>query len=1491
MGDTGAPHIVDVDLSARQVQGLGSADAVAALFSELGYHTGARLKQTPANIGIATASVARPIKRLELIADQDSALQVYLFELTSVTIAQTKALARAFRNRAGNYLLVLTSDYERIDFVLVEKFLPTPATGAGISQRQTGVRPRILTVERRKPDPIQLRVLRRFTYTESDPYYQYDKLLSAFTIADWSEEHFNNRALFSDYYLTDRLQRHAVWSEDPKPAFKALIELYRNAASKWAGKGEAEVRSGLIEPVLRTLGLQAKPGKRAGDDAAEPDYRLFGERASKKPLAVCLAYPWGRSLDGKDDTRDKETPDENPGAVVVSVLEEGEAPWAVVTNGKTWRLYSARTHSRATNYYEIDLEETLAHGGPRVTEVGDAFRYFWLLFRREAFEETEYERDGEQRSAPFLDWLLDESEDYSKELGERLKERVFVDVFPHLARGFVEFIRQRDGKRADLSREALDSIFEGTLSFLYRVLFLLYSEARDLLPVREVRGYWEKSLKRIKQEVADHAGKIDDEAEANLKKHYRRDRYELYDRLSELFAVVDGGSKDLNVPVYNGGLFITEPDPEDDSDEARAARFLAEHKIPDFYLACGLDLVARGRDPRRGDLVPVDYKSLYVRQLGSIYEGLLEFRVEIAPRKLGVVKQKGRDVYVPFKDLDERAAQRAAKAGRVVKKGAVYVSNDKSERKATGSYYTPDHIVKYIVRNAVGPVLKAKFEAMTPKLREAERAYRDAVKRAEAFRKQGRKGSDPEKVATEYRHVVDDLFSLRVLDPAMGSGHFLVEAVDYITDQMIVFLNGFPWNPVSAELEKTRRTILESTEEQGVTLDRAKLTPVNLLKRHVLKRCIYGVDLNPMAVELAKVSLWLDCFTLGAPLSFLDHHLKCGNSLIGVTVGEVEEALSAEHQLMLFSSPWEGAKQALAGMMSVLGTPDITPDQVRSSRTQYRSASSHLDPFRRILDLYTSRWFGNEPRTTGRGKKKQTTDEVVDFLLSVEAQKWLDNPAGAKLAEHDRKLVETGTRAARARRLFHWDLEFPEVFYGPRPGTTQAVERLEGAGFDAVIGNPPYDVLAEKELGRDVSQELAFFHAASVFGPAIRGKTNLYKLFVCRGVDVTRPEGRFSLIVPMALLGDDQSSGVRKLLLEKTGLVAVEAFPQKDDPRRRVFPEAKLSTCVFVTGGKSTGERFAVRTHPGRFIESESPVLHVAPDEIARFDPANAAIPSCTQRDWDIASGIVRWVDMKRLGDYCQLHQGEINETAERPKRTLSDKEVGPRVLRGAAVTLYAVREASQGDVLYLHEKRFLRRKGESSRAFHHRVRRVGVQRKAPQNNFRRLIAAPIPEGSYCFESINYCIEKESALDLDLLAALLNTKLLDWYFRMSSSNAQVNEYQFNVLPAPTIQSSAMATDWKPLLRKGRRDELARTLCGACTVPGVMPKDVAEALAEMSRRIQKIEAKRKLKGRSERSSLAPESQPIQDAIDRVLFRCYGLSDDDADYVKRRLKEML
>ena len=235
---------LDKDVTRDQVQSLSNSDALAAFFAHLGYGTEARIKQTPANLGIATQSLKRHIRSVELIADQDGLLQVYLFELKSVTVAATQGIARAFKARAGNYLVVLTSKYEHIDFVLMERSRPKKDDGNAFSQRQATVQPRTLSVSRRKPERRHLHLLRRFTYTESDPILQWDKLRSAYDAAYWSEEYFDNRALFSDYYLLNRLPDDPVWQEDPVRAYRKLRELYADARSKWAAESESNLRKG-----------------------------------------------------------------------------------------------------------------------------------------------------------------------------------------------------------------------------------------------------------------------------------------------------------------------------------------------------------------------------------------------------------------------------------------------------------------------------------------------------------------------------------------------------------------------------------------------------------------------------------------------------------------------------------------------------------------------------------------------------------------------------------------------------------------------------------------------------------------------------------------------------------------------------------------------------------------------------------------------------------------------------------------------------------------------------------------------------------------------------------------------------------------------------------------------------------------------------------------------------------------------------------------------
>ncbi len=1096
----------DRQLTAGDIQSLSTRDAVAALFATLGWNVDERLPQTPAALGITAESLIRQIRHVEQIAVQDDWLHVYLFEMRSVRVADRQALARSFGNRGGDFLLVLTSDYDTLDFVLLKPEVPTQEPGRlGIARAPMSIR--TLTVDRRSPGPVDLRVLRRFTYTEHDAFYQVDKLLSAYAVAEWSQPLFNNRNLFSDYYLMERLKETAEWREDPRPAYRALADLLADARSRLADKVEAEGRQRLIEPALAALGFRVVRGVTSSGRAhLEPDYylRRAGEPGGDPPLAMCLAYAWNRNLDGPDPVRDPDHPAENPGARVVSLLANADIPWAIVTNGKTWRLYSAKAHSRATNYYEIELDEAL-HSPDR----DEAIRYYWLFFRAHAFVPQSVPSDGEVRQTCFLDRLVEESEAYAKQLGERLKDRIFEEVFPHLARGFIEHIRQAEGKDADIDQERLDAVYQGTLTLLYRVMFLLYAEARGLLPVREVRGYWERSLGRLKGEIADKAGNVLDDRDDKLKRAYSQDSTDLYDRLTALFGVIDRGDRDLNVPRYNGGLFHTEPDDDSGRPEVVNARFLNSHKVPDRYLALGLDRLARDLDDKTQALVAIDFKSLGVRQLGSIYEGLLEFKVRIAPEKMAIVKGKRTEEIIPYSEA--KRGKRAIltvgrgknKQERTLPKGTVYLENTRQERKATGSYYTPDYIVKYIVEHTVGPVLDEKLETLRPRLREGEKLHQAAVNRGKGLEKSGRAPDDPEKVwnREEMRRLAWEVLDVKVLDPAMGSGHFLVEAVDFITDRMLRFLDQFPRNPVYADLRRTREAILSAMEDQGVSVDAGRLVDVALLKRQVLKRCVYGVDLNPMAVELAKVSLWLDAFTLGAPLSFLDHHLRWGNSLIGTMAREAEKELQDDKGL--WTSAFTGILTSAQMMRGIGALADATMEQVQESIGLFHAFEEAIKPYKQFLDLFTVRHFG-----------VKHADEFLR-LYGVEA---LSVPK-AKLGSPYREVVEERERLFWKYRFFNWDLEFPEVFIDLEHSRWK-----QDPGFDAVVGNPPWVDVQETSPEASGYQRRALMSAT--------GKYDQYVLFVQQGLGLLCTLGMLSLITPSKFLVTGYGEGLRGLLAD-----------------------------------------------------------------------------------------------------------------------------------------------------------------------------------------------------------------------------------------------------------------------------------------------------------------------------------------------------------------------
>ena len=370
-----------------------------------------------------------------------------------------------------------------------------------------------------------------------------------------------------------------------------------------------------------------------------------------------------------------------------------------------------------------------------------------------------------------------ESQQYTVSVSDDLKHRVY-DALRLLIGGFLDFPRNR----FDQASPPLDEIHTNCLILLYRVLFILYAESRGLLPVENPHYAAYYSLAALAETIRETLERGDPIIPTMS---------DYWARLRGLFTLINDGWDEL-IPQYNGGLFNPAHHP-----------FLEGHELGNDALAHVIELLTRTEAGER-----IVYRDLDVRHLGNIYEGLLEYQPQIAAEDLVIVSKKGSEVVMPKSSPNQEVAY---------PEGAVYLLTDKGDRKATGSYYTPDYIVRYIVENTLAPLCEGKSVA--------------------------------------------EILSLKILDPATGSGHFLVGVVDYLAEKLIM-------HPDAGHTT-------ESAHEE---------TELAYWRRRVVESCVYGVDLNPMAVELAKLSLWLHTVAKGEPLSFLDHHIRCGNSLIGAKI-------------------------------------------------------------------------------------------------------------------------------------------------------------------------------------------------------------------------------------------------------------------------------------------------------------------------------------------------------------------------------------------------------------------------------------------------------------------------------------------------------------------------------------------------------------------------------------------------------------------------------
>lgn len=1260
-----------------------------------------------------------------------------------------------------------------------------------------------------------------------------------------------NRGLFSSHWLENRLPLEPEWDElraEARDVLERMADVWRVQGPRVGHYGsEQQLEQGFIQPVLDLLGWRIL--YQTYLEGWRPDYALFADDASleaalhaghqspdfwRLPNLVADAKNWHVRLDRPTVVNNRK---EYPPQQIERYLERSRLDFGLLTNGGLWRLIP-RLHGphqrRFQTYLECDLPAILNAwiAAPNLAEQStllDAFLTFYLFFSPVAFREV----DGRR---PLVVRAMEGSSEYRIGVGQGLKEQAF-DALRLCVEGFLNF--QANSLDAD---DDLETCREQSFILLYRLLFVMYAEDRQLLPYRTNATYTRnRSLGRLRDEIAARLDRI----RFTPVEDFSRESTDIWADLLSLFDLVDRGHRTYGVPAYNGGLF----DPE-------AHPFLAEHQISDWYVARVIDQLGRAPDPEhptRG-LFRVDYHDLAIQHLGSVYEGLLELRPHHAAERMVVIAGRGKKRDEQVIPASTRVPQGYAPTGEIYEAGSVYLLTHKGERRATGSYYTPDEIVDYIIENTLGPLCRAISEQLEREIRETESLLNEEDR--------GGRAELAEKLERLYSDYDDRILSLRVLDPSAGSGHFLLRACQFLAEEIA-----------------THPYTRADTGDTGA----AEEPSLMFWKRQVVERCLYGVDMNAMAVELAKLALWLETVAADRPLSFLDHHIRHGNTLIGARVsalgvlpGEIEMiardfARQVEDQIHVL----------LPTLAAIRRSPSESTEQVKDKQRLYRDFDRARRPFLRVADLWCS-LVGDE-RGELTAERYQSALELVTHPNRFR-----------RLGEEPWFQAATSFARRQDVACFHWELEFPEVFFDEQG------RRLD-AGFDAVIGNPPYDVLSEAETGKDLSTLRAFITQDSVYEPSRRGKNNLYKLFICRALDLLVGGGRLGFITPMAVLGDDQAADVRRLMAEVGSFTGVEAFPQKDNPENRVFREAKLSTAVFTLvkelDSEGLARPFRARVHPGRRIEEGSPSLTLTTEQIPLYDPENFTIVSCSQEDWDLATRIMSTGRLTRLKQFAEFFQGEVNETNERARGNLvDDPERGQLVTRGASICLYILRSASQGTDLFLNVHRFLSGKGEDSKAFHHRWQRVGLQESSPQNNFRRIIAALVPEGEFCNHTVNYSPAHKCLFDLRYLVALLNSRLSEWYFRLGSTNAHVSHYQLYNLPCPVFREESRAPDLR------LRDETFRhldagdfegaliTLATGAAAPPFSPA-IRDSIIEAVSHIIDLEIRRGDITRQARSALAPEAQPFQDFIDQLFYMMAGLTDLEVEGLEQRLEGML
>ncbi len=790
---------------------------------------------------------------------------------------------------------------------------------------------------------------------------------------------------------------------------------------------------------------------------------LRPEFAVREPEPQDGATPWQLLVNVLEPGEDLDRIARRPGSAEASphgrmerLLRHTGVAAGLLFNGRTIRLLSA-PRGESSGWLDFRVADMVqAMGRP----ISTALR----LLRRESRLLT-MER-GKRLPA-----LLEESRKYQNEVSEKLAEQVLHALY-ELLRGFQA---AQDVSKGELLRHTLaedpDEVYRGLLTVLLRLVFVLYAEQRDMLP-KEGRFLRYYSLGGLYERLREQSGRYTDGMDT---------RYGAWAQLLVLFRMIHDGAEcgEMKLPRRHGVLFDPDRFPFLEGRVAAGARQAHERIEPPFvpdgaiYRALEDLLVLDGER--------ISYRALDVEHIGSVYETMMGFRLETATGRSVAIKADKKSGAPTTIDLEALLAEPSANRAKwvldrcdrkltdkvskgvaaaksiedlhaallpvidraatpdLVPKGAM-VLQPSEERRRSGSHYTPRALTEPIVRTTLEPVLA---------------------------RLRGKDGRPPSPEA---------ILDLKVCDPAMGSGAFLVEACRQLGVALVD-----AWH-AHGKAPKIPADELEST----------------FAMRLVAQRCLYGVDRNPVAVDLAKVSLWLVTLAREHPLTFVDHALRHGDSLVGLT----------RRQICVFH--WDpDLPQGQLGMETEFVNRTVAKvAQIRRRireadegvtdwelRDLWDEAQNELSKVRLYGDLVVSAFFEGKSAKERAAKRGEYSDAVL-----------------SRHPEEYRASIEERRRAHPPLVPFHWEVEFPEVF------------DRESPGFDAIIGNPPF--LGGRNVsgaqGEVYSNWLLALHEGS------SGGADLVAHFYRRAFGLIRRDAAFGLIATNTIAqGDTRASGLR----------------------------------------------------------------------------------------------------------------------------------------------------------------------------------------------------------------------------------------------------------------------------------------------------------------------------------------------------------------------------